>query len=274
MVSLKKSIVCFSILLLASCSNSDSKEITSKKEQLNSFQVLIDSASVNGSILILDNNKSTYYSNNYDWVKSSHLPASTFKIPNSLIALETGIVKNDSSLLLWNGEKHRFKIWEQDLSFRDAFHFSCVPCYQEIARKVGLTKMKAKLELFNFGEMVVDSNTLSNFWLEGQSRINQYQQIDFLKSFEESELPISKRSENIMKNMMLITKNDSIELRGKTGWSNENNINNGWFVGYVKRESNIYYFATNIEPVNGVPLSTFAKARKEITYKALNIVFN
>jgi len=55
------------------------------------------------------------------------MPASTFKIVNSIIALETGVVENDSTMFKWNGEKRRLPIWEQDLTFRDAFHFSCVP---------------------------------------------------------------------------------------------------------------------------------------------------
>lgn len=238
------------------------------------FQTLLDTGSVKGSILIFDVNKSKYYSNDLKYAKTSHLPASTFKIPNSLIALELGIVETDTSTILWDGKKRRFKIWEQDLSFRDAFHFSCVPCYQEIAAKVGVERMMDYTNKFEFGKMVLDSNTLTNFWLEGNSGINQFQQIEFLKSFEGSQLPISDRTENIMKRMMLITKNDSIELRGKTGWSNFEKVNNGWYVGYVKRQENTYYFATNIEPENGLKLNTFAERRKTITYDALNIIFD
>jgi len=238
------------------------------------FQTLLDTGSVKGSILIFDVNKTKYYSNDLKYAKTSHLPASTFKIPNSLIALELGIVETDTSTILWDGKKRRFKIWEQDLSFRDAFHFSCVPCYQEIAAQVGVERMMDYTNKFEFGKMVLDSNTLTNFWLEGNSGINQFQQIEFLKSFEGSQLQISDRTENIMKRMMLITKNDSIELRGKTGWSNFKKVNNGWYVGYVKRQENTYYFATNIEPENGLKLNTFAERRKTITYDALNIIFD
>lgn len=98
--------------------------------------------------------------------KKRNLPASTFKITNSIIALETGVVENDSTLLKWNGEKRRFKNWEQDLILRDAFHFSCVPCYQEIARKVGENKMNKFLKKLDYGNMKVDSSNLDLFWLE------------------------------------------------------------------------------------------------------------
>lgn len=278
MRNISKQIIISSLIgfgVLFSCS-SPNHEVKSKpyvpiEKQ---FQTLLDTGSVKGSILIFDVNKSKYYSNDLEYAKTSHLPASTFKIPNSLIALELGIVETDTSTILWDGKKRRFKIWEQDLSFRDAFHFSCVPCYQEIAAKVGVERMIDYTNKFQFGKMVLDSNTLTNFWLEGNSGINQFQQIEFLQSLEASQLQISERTESIMKRMMLITKNDSIELRGKTGWSNFEKVNNGWYVGYVKRQENTYYFATNIEPENGLKLNTFAERRKTITYDALNIVFD
>lgn len=61
--------------------------------------------------------------------------------------------------------------------------FSCVPCYQEIARKIGTIKMKEYLEKFEYKNMIFDSLTIDNFWLEGNSKISQKQQIDFLRKF-------------------------------------------------------------------------------------------
>lgn len=241
--------------------------------QLPQLNLDLNEANVKGTLLIYNVNKNTYYSNNFKWANSGFLPASTFKIANSMVALETGVMSNDSTLIPWNGEKHRFKVWEQDLILRNAFHYSCVPCYQDIARRVGLTRMQNQLNKLNFGEMVVSDSTLDQFWLQGDSRITAFEQIDFLKRFQNSELPITKHTESVMKRMMVITENDSIVLRGKTGWSNENNINNGWFVGYVERQNNIYYFATNIQPINGLELKEFAKLRKSLTYKTLENLY-
>jgi len=132
------------LTLLLSCTNNDSKLGIKKTKQLENkivkqkFQSILDSASINGSILFYDLQEDKYYSNDFEWAKKGQLPASTFKIPNSIIALESGIIKNDSTLLIWNGEKRRNKNWEQDLTFRDALHFSCVPCYQKLFRPVQL----------------------------------------------------------------------------------------------------------------------------------------
>ena len=91
--------------------------------------------------------------------------------------------------------ERRLKVWEQDLTFKQAFHYSCVPCYQEVARKIGATRMNVWLNKLDYGQMHVDTTNIDVFWLEGDSQINQYQQIDFLKRLYRSELLISHRTE-------------------------------------------------------------------------------
>jgi beta-lactamase class D len=262
------------LVLLASCtenrpSSEKNEEIIPEREIIVSgFQSIIDSAMVSGAILIYDLEDDQYYSNDFNRCKKGNLPASTFKIPNSIIALETGVVENDSTIFKWNGEKRRVANWEQDLTFRDAFHFSCVPCYQEVARKIGLKNMTAYLEKLGYGNMKVDSASIDLFWLEGESQINQFQQIDFLKRLYQSELPISERTEAIIKRMMVIEENNDYKLSGKTGWSFRNGKDNGWFVGYIETRAKIYFFAVNIEPGQQFDLETFPMIRKELTFKA------
>ncbi|MCH7974137.1 MAG: class D beta-lactamase [Bacteroidetes bacterium] len=262
-------------IVISSCSedkknNSDIKEINNGKQVINlEFQSIIDSAKLEGSILIYDFQKEVYYSNNFTWANIGKLPASTFKIPHSIIALESGIVENDSTLFKWDGKKRYLKNWEQDLIFRDAFHFSCVPCYQEIARKIGEKRMNQYLTKLGYGNMKVDSTNIDDFWLEGDSRISQFQQIDFLKRFHKSKFPISERTERIIKKMIIIEENENYTLRGKTGWSVWNGNNNGWFVGYVEMGIKVYFFATNVEPKEQFNMKMFPKIRKEVTYEAL-----
>ncbi|RKF03677.1 beta-lactamase class D [Tenacibaculum lutimaris] len=260
------------IVLLFSCKS----EEKSKKEKVeakfvvnNQFQEILDVTKLEGAILVYDLHKDVYYSNNFDWCKVGNLPASTFKIPNSIIALETGVVKNDSVIFKWNGEPRYLKAWEQDLTFKEAFQYSCVPCYQEVARKIGVERMKSSLTKLNFGSMDVDEITLDNFWLEGKSKINQFEQIDFLKRLYNSELPISNRTDSIVKKMMIISKHNQYVLRGKTGWSVRGEENNGWFVGYILVQNNAYFFATNVVPKKSFDMKLFSKERKEVTFKAL-----
>ena len=263
-------------LLFFSCLNQKGSNSETEQETISDhwvqkleFQSIIDSANVKGSILIYDIQKDVFYSNDFEWANRGFLPASTYKIINSIIALECGVVEDDSTLFKWDGKKRAIKNWEQDLIFRDAFHFSCVPCYQGVARRVGEKRMNEYLSKLDYGNIRVDSNNIDVFWLEGDSRISQFQQIDFLNRFHESKLPISERTEKIMRRMMVIEDTVNYRLSGKTGWSVRDGVDNGWFVGYIEMGTKVYFFATNVEPEKKFNMDMFPVIRKDVTFSAL-----
>jgi beta-lactamase class D len=146
---------------------------------------------------------------------------------------------------------------------------SCVPCYQELAREIGVQKMNDYIQKMNYGQIAVDQKTIDNFWLHGKSRISQMQQISFLRRFYQSKLPISDKTEKVMRELMVINQNDEYVLSGKTGLSNERDHCNGWFVGFLEMENNTFFFATNVEPQEGIYNDGFNSARKDITLMAL-----
>jgi beta-lactamase class D len=229
------------------------------------FQEILDSVSAEGSILVYDSKKDIYYSNDFKWAKEAFIPASTYKIPHTLIALETGVVENAETILEWDGQTRGVRNWNQDLSLRDAFHYSCVPCYQEISSRIGVDSMNAYLNKLSYGTMNVDASNLNMFWLEGESSISQFQQVDFLQRFQESKLPIDKRTEEIGKQLMLAYQGDDFKMIAKTGLSLSGV---GWYVGYVEKEDNVYYFATNLK----MEEDTERSARIEVTKAGLKVL--
>ncbi len=264
-------------ILVLACTNpvitDKDKPVDSGFERYDSLrtdlQSIFDSVSVKGAVLIFDPQKNICISNDFERSRQGFLPASTFKIPNSIIALETGVVSNDSTLFYWNGEKRRLPSWEKDLTFREAFHASCVPCYQEVARKIGVARMRHFLDEFQYGEMKVDSFSIDKFWLEGTSTISQQQQIDFLYKFYQRRLTLQKNTYNIMSRMLVIDDNDQYKISGKTGWAIRERNNTGWFVGYIEKENEVYFFATIVEPNTTFNMDFFPVIRSEITLKAL-----
>src|SRR6185503_14033303 len=95
-------------------------------------------------------NDFTFY-NKKRFTDSSFLPASTFKIVNSLIGLQTGVITNDSMIIKWDSVKRNVAEWNQDLSMYRAFRVSAVPYYQEVARRIGKERMQQWLDSVNYG---------------------------------------------------------------------------------------------------------------------------
>jgi beta-lactamase class D len=115
-------IITLTLLLLLCFSCKDRSQIAKSETQITDnnkiikpeFQSIIDSSDVKGSILVYDLNKDIYYSNDFEWSNKGNLPASTFKITNSIIGLETGVIENDSVIFKWDGEKQ----WSKKLGTR------------------------------------------------------------------------------------------------------------------------------------------------------------
>lgn len=239
------------------------------KVEIKEFTDILDSLDVKGSILIFDFQKNIYYSNDFNRTNQGFIPASTFKIPNSIIGLELEILKDENSVFKWNGEKRNRPEWEKDLTLKEAFQVSCVPCYQELAGKIGIKRMKKYLKKLGYKNMFFDETTLNNFWLTGQSNISQTEQIDFLRKFYFSELPITEKTQRIVKNIMEFENTPEYILSGKTGWGVIEDINIGWYVGYLEKNDRVYFFALNINSTESTRIENFGEIRINATKEAL-----
>ena len=260
-------------VLSATIPNEKMKPVTAMKASFDTTFIIksvFDKYGMKGTMLIYDLQKNKY--SGYEPVlwDSGYLPASTFKIVNTLIGLETGVI--DSNFVFkWNGEKRRLPQWEKDLSLKEAFRVSCVPCYQELARKIGYERMRDYLQKFNYGNMVISPETIDLFWLEGESRITPMEQLDFLRRLYSGELPINSKTSKIILNIMFEEVLNGARLHGKTGWAIRNGNNYGWYVGFVEKEREAIFIVTFIQPKDNKVVNDFAMARKAITMEVLTI---
>ena len=177
------------------------------------------------------------------------LPASTFKIPNSLIALETGVVADpDKDVFKWDGVKRSIEAWNQDHTLRSAIAASVVPVYQEIARRIGAERMQKHLDLFEYGNRNIGGG-IDQFWLTGELRIDPIQQIDFVDRLRRGVLPIAKRSQDLVRDIVPVSKAGDATIRAKSGLlgAELGKPSLGWLVGWAEKGSAQTVFALNID---------------------------
>ena len=211
-----------------------------------------------------------YNSAQYD---SGFIPASTFKICNSLIALETGVAPDENLVIPWDSVRRQVPAWNQDQDMKEAIKNSTVWYYQVIARRIGSERMAAWIKNSNYGNQDI-SGGIDKFWLMGELRITPHQQIDFLVRLYKDELPLSKRSMDIVKTIMINEKNDSYTLYAKTGWSMAGTTDIGWWVGYIEKGDAVYFFANCVQNSNSEN-PRYPACRKEIAmeiFKQLHII--
>jgi beta-lactamase class D len=103
----------------------------------------------------------------------------------------------------------------------------------------------------------------TRFWLAGEFRISANQQIEFLRRFYNYQLRVSKRSIDIVKDLIIIDHADYYTLSGKTGGGMINDTDYiMWLVGYVERDNMVYFYAMNFKTQDYEKLS---QARYYIT---------
>jgi beta-lactamase class D len=175
------------------------------------------------------------------------LPASTFKIANSLIALETGVVQDpDKDVFKWDGVKRANEDWNKDHTLRSAIAVSAFPVYQEIARRIGQEQMQKYVDLFEYGNRNIGGG-IDTFWVSGDLRIDPVQQVDFVDRLRRGVLPISKRSQELVRDILPVTKVGDAIIRAKTGLTDGEHGSLGWLVGWAEKGSANTVFALNLD---------------------------
>ena len=208
---------------------------------------LFRSAGINGTFVLFDVTAQTYVGHNKDRAEKRFVPASTFKIPNTLIGLSVGAVKSVDEVLPYRGRAQPFiKAWEKDMRLRDAIVVSNVPIYQELARRIGLGRMRDNVERMDFGNKEIGTS-VDKFWLTGPLKISAVEQTQFLAKLAEGSLPFPPQYQESVREITSLEQGANWRLHGKTGWENAPGPGVGWWVGWLLRDGRVYSFALNMD---------------------------
>ncbi len=231
------------LLFLCSC--------TQKKATIdNSIKKYFDEQHVEGCFTMMDNTSGEITVYNMAMDTTRVLPASTFKIVNSLIGLQTGKILNDTMTIKWDGVKRPVEAWNKDMGMTEAFKVSNVPYYQEVARRIGPDTMKLWIDSMHYGNRNI-SGPIDSFWLNNRLKVSPDEQLGLLKRLFFDQLPFRKGVQESVRQAMLQEDNTAYKLSYKTGWGyDEGNRSVGWLAGWIEENKHVYFFVTLVRTPN------------------------
>ncbi|WP_299774212.1 penicillin-binding transpeptidase domain-containing protein [uncultured Pseudoteredinibacter sp.] len=219
------------------------------------------------SFVLLSEADGKFHFSNRQRAEQRFTPYSTFKVVNTLIALEEGLITGPSHTLKLNQNRYPVEKWwpqswyQTPLSIREAFHASALPLYRQLALDVGKDSMSARLQGLHYGNGDISSG-LDSFWLNGSLQISAVEQLCFLRRLARHELPLKDETFTIFNRVMEVdlekesksfanairTFGPDVKLFAKTGGGPiRKGRYIGWYVGYLQSAKSNYYFALNME---------------------------
>ncbi len=203
-----------------------------------------ESEKVTGTFVLFDVQKDTMTVFNRPRAEERFVPASTFKIVNSLIGLKVGAVRDVDEVLPYGGKRQPIAAWEKDMSLRDGIRVSNVPVFQELARRIGLVRMAENVKTFRYGNQQI-GDVVDRFWLDGPLKISALEQTEFLARLAGGKLPVEAKDLNAVEEITLQQRQEgeAVQLHAKTGWQPPI----GWWVGWFRRGDRLFTFALNVD---------------------------
>jgi beta-lactamase class D len=237
----------YSLLIITSCSPNNVKVDDSLKKYF-------DEHNLTGTFGLYNNGTGQFVIYNLARFKdSAFLPASTFKIVNSLIGIETGKITNEKMMIKWDGVVRVFPngdtayAWNRNLTMDEAFKVSALPYYQEVARRIGKDTMQHWLDSLKYGSRKITTR-VDSFWLDNSLKVTPDEEMGLVKKLYFGQLPFQKRTQDIVRKAMLQEDNANYKLSYKTGWGFlENGKSLGWLVGWIEENKHPYFFVLNVE---------------------------
>jgi len=214
----------------------------------NSLQRYFDSAGVQGSFGLFDNGQGHFTIYNLPRYRDSlYQPGATFDILLSLVAVQTGVVKDDTAEIA------------PGITIKQAFDanpyikkgtFDLLPqatFFQALADRIGKDTLKKWIDSLQYGNKNIGTDTTA-FWHDNTLKINADEQLGLLKKLYFDQLPFFQRTQAIARRMIPAENNSSYRLTYKTAQgTKEDGHAIGWVMGWVEENKHPYFFVVNLE---------------------------
>lgn len=186
-------------------------------------------------------------------------PASTFKVPHALAALDAGVV-TPSETFRYDGTGDWPASARRDHNLASAIRHSVLWYFMRIAERLGAEREQAYLRTFTFGNMD-SSSALTRFWIGGSLQISPEEQQAFWVKLYENKLPVAATAVSAVKEMLVQPRGVVVNAAGahafdapwaadtivsaKTGSATDRSGRAArWLVGHVKKAGREFIFVS------------------------------
>jgi len=214
-----------------------------------------------GSCFLLLDTNSGEFTRNPDQVCDTRLPpASTFKIPHAIAALDSGVVKSADEVIPYDGTPRENEAWRRDHTLASAMRYSVVWYFQKVAERLGMEREEYYLRRLRYGN-ADPSSGLTTFWLGGSLRISPIEQMTFLRRLYYTELPVADRALQTVREILVQPPNVIVNATGEhpfdapwpagtvlsaktgsTSFAPKRAVR--WIVGHVRRDRHAWLFVS------------------------------
>jgi beta-lactamase class D len=199
--------------------------------------------SVEGTFVLVDVGTGATQTVNADLAGARFSPMSTYKVVIAAAALEVGVLRDEHTIIKWDGRVHDTPAGNRDLDLREAMKLSSNWYFQEVFRRLGEGRMRAFAEKLGFGA-ATGTPRAGTTWMDGGLTITPVEQAQFFARFAAGQLPVSARTQDVLRRILVIDERGPITLRGKTGtgWL-DGGVTIAWLAGTVEQPTRRYAFA-------------------------------
>lgn len=176
-------------------------------------------AGTKGTFVILDILKNLTVRNDEKQAAVRYSPCSTFDIVVALAGVQSGAVKDQSTLST--------AMKKNDTSY-----------FQTIAAVVGAEKMQSFVDSVGYGNKELSG---------GSTLISPDEQVTFLTKLYTNQLTVDPSTLQVVRSALVKNSNPSKTFSGRSGACRTADTNVAWFVGHLKTRQGEYVFATSME---------------------------
>lgn len=262
-------LICCSSPLLMYPAASDHASAALNGKTIKTIDVSTYFHGIDGSFVLYDMSNDEYLLYNEKFCIKRVSPDSTFKIYSGLFALEEDIISTDASSLKWDRTNQPFAAWNQDQTLDSAMKNSVNWYFQNLDHELGIPKLSQYYHKISYGNCDLTGG-IKEYWAESSLKISPIEQTELLSGLLTNKWHFHKENIQMIRNSLYLMDINSGKLYGKTGSGMANGKNtNGWFIGFLEQDSNIYCFALNLQNSESASGSTAMKMTMDI----LNHIF-